>query len=250
LSITFNTQADKLKMSTTSVADLAKDLGSLNGFLATRSYVTGYAPTSDDSACFEAVGAAPNQAKYLHAARWYKHISSFTEAQRKAFAAGAGSVTVQAPKSPVKAAAPKKEAPKKKEEEEEEDEDDLFGSGTEEEKAHEAALKAKAAAARAGKPEKEKPKQRSLIVLEIKPNEMETDLEALAKKIKENVTHVGIQNWGAEHKLIPIAFGIKKLAISVVVWDDDIDTEQLEEMITELAPDDIQSIDVAAMSKV
>jgi len=148
-----------------------------------------------------------------------------------------------------KAASPKKTTPAKKVEEEEED--DLFGSEDEEaEAAHEAALKAKVAAARAGKPQVEKPKQRSLIVLEIKPNEMETDLQAMAKKIKENITHVGIQNWGAEHKLLPVAYGIMKLAISVVVWDDDIDTETIEDLIMEMFPEDIQSIDVAAMSKV
>jgi len=234
---------------TTPVTEIAKDLSSLNAYLATRSYLTGYAPTSDDAACFQAVGSAPDKTKALHAARWYKHIASFTDAERKAWAAGAGSVTAPAvqTKPVAKAAAG---APAKKVEEEEDD-DDLFASSDEEaDRAHEEALKAKVAAARAGKPVKEKPKQRSLIVLEIKPNEIETDLNAMAQKIKSDITHKGIQNWGAEHKLLPVAYGIMKLAISVVVWDDDIDTEQIEEIIMEKFPDDIQSIDVAAMSKV
>jgi translation elongation factor EF-1beta len=111
-------------------------------------------------------------------------------------------------------------------------------------------LKAKVAAARAGKPEKEKPKQRSLIKLEIKPNEVETDLNAMALRIKQEIQHPGIQNWGDQHKLEPVAYGIFKLLINVVVFDDDIMVEDIEEMLMEKFPEDIQSIDVAAMSKV
>jgi len=235
------------------VTQIAEDFPSLNNYLATRSYLTGYAPTSDDASCFAQVKSTPDQKQFLNVARWYKHIASFTEAERKAWAAGSGSVTVTAAKTPVKQS-PAKEQPKAtppaKKEEEEEDEDDLFKSDEEADAIHEAALKAKVEAARAGKPQKEKPKQRSLIVLEIKPNEMETDLQKMAKEIKENITHPGIQNCSQEHKLLPVAYGIMKLAISVVVWDDDIDTETIEDLIMAMFPDDIQSIDVAAMSKV
>jgi elongation factor 1-beta len=244
-----------MSTNTIEVAKLGADLKSLNSYLTTRSYLTGYAPTSDDAACCAAIGAAsPDKAQFANAARWFKHISSFSAAERTAFPAGKGSVTVQAePASKKKEAAPspKKEAAPTKPVavEEEEEDDDLFGSDTEEDRAHEAALKAKAAAARAGKPEKEKPKGRSLIVLEIKPYEVETDLNAMAVEIKK-LEHAGIQNWGAEHKLLPVAYGIMKLAISLVVFDDDIDTETIEEMIMAVYPEDIQSIDVAAMSKV
>ena len=215
----------------TAVRELAANLSQLNAYLAPRSYITGYAPTSDDAVCFEVVGSAPDQKTFLNVARWFKHISAFTKAERDTWPAGAGKVTVtvtkQTAKSPAKEA-PKKEAPKKavEEEEEEEEEDDLFASDEEADRAHEEALKAKVAAARVGKPQNEKPKQRSLIVFEIKPNDIETDLQDMAIKIKQ-IEHKGIQNWGAEHKLIPVAFGIKKLAISAVVWDDDIDTEMI-----------------------
>jgi hypothetical protein len=40
-----------------------------------------------------------------------------------------------------------------------------------------------------------------------------------------------------------------KLVISLVVWDDDIMVDDLEEILMEKFGDDIQSIDVAAMSK-
>ena len=226
----------------------------MDAYLATRSYLTGYTATSDDAACFTAVASSPDAKKFVNAFRWYKHVAAFTEAERKAFPAGKDEITVTAaaapvaaPASPAKVAAAAKPAAAK--EEEEEEDDDLFGSDTEEDRVREEARKAKVAAARAGKPEKEKPKQRSLIVFELKPMEAETDLNAIAVKIK-TIQHKGIQNWGAEHKLLPVAYGINKLAISAVVWDDDIAVDDFEEMFMEMFPDDIQSVDVAAMSKV
>lgn len=238
----------------TTPAALAADLASFNTHLSTKSYVNGYKPTSDDAAAFAVMATAPDSAKFLNVARWFKHIGSFSEQERKAFAAGTGSVTVAAKAAaPAKAAADAapaaKKAPAPKKVEEEEDEDDLFASDEEADRAHEELLKAKVAAHRAGKPQVEKPKGRSLIVFEIKPNEIETDLNAMALKLK-TIEHPGIQNWGLEHKLIPVAYGIKKLAISVVVFDDDIDTEKMEDLFMEMFPDDIQSVDIAAMSKV
>ena len=104
-------------------------------------------------------------------------------------------------------------------------------------------------AASAQKSKKEKPKARSMIVLEVKPFDAETDLEALALNIKK-LTHDGIQNWGQEHKLQPIAFGIKKLIISLVVFDDLIGVDDITDMLTDKYEDDIQSIDIGAFSKV
>jgi len=55
---------------------------------------------------------------------------------------------------------------------------------------------------------------------------------------------------GAEVKLVPVAYGIMKLVISLVVWDDDIMVDDIEEILMEKFGEDIQSVDVAAMSKV
>lgn len=127
------------------------------------------------------------------------------------------------------------------------DDDDLFGGDGGDADAA-AALKAKLEEAKKKK-EKEKAKARSLIVLEVKPYEADFDLEELAQSIKK-MEHEGVQNWGLEHKLVPIAFGIKKLQISAVVYDDLCGVDELSEMIMEQHEDDIQSIDVQAMSKV
>jgi elongation factor 1-beta len=234
----------------TSPAQLASDVKKLDAYLLTRSYITGYAPSQDDVQALAALAGGKLDAKAtVHAFRWHKHITSFSEAERAKFPAGKGAVEAVAPGSPAKPAAAAKPAVAAAAKKEEEDEDDLFGSDTEEDKAREAARKAKVEAHRASVPQKEKPKQRSLIVLEIKPNEIETDLKAMAEEIKK-MEHKGIQNWGAEVKLVPVAYGINKLVISVVVFDDDIMVDDIEEMLMEKFGEDIQSVDVGAMSKV
>jgi len=130
-----------------------------------------------------------------------------------------------------------------------EDDIDLFGDDDEEEleaaKKLQEKIAAEKAASKAGKGKGE----RTLIVIEVKPYEAECDLEAMAQGIKK-IDHEGIQNWGAEHKLEPVAFGIKKLVISAVIYDNLMDFDTLSDIITEIYEDDIQSIDVQAMSKV
>ena len=54
--------------------------------------------------------------------------------------------------------------------------------------------------------------------------------------------------WGAA-KLIPLAYGIKKLQISCVIEDDKISTDFLEEEITKFE-ELVQSMDIAAFNKI
>ncbi len=54
--------------------------------------------------------------------------------------------------------------------------------------------------------------------------------------------------WGAS-KLVPLAYGVKKLTISCVVEDDKVGTDYLEEEITKFE-DFIQSVDIAAFNKI
>lgn len=54
--------------------------------------------------------------------------------------------------------------------------------------------------------------------------------------------------WGAS-KLVPIAFGVKKLQIVCVVEDEKVSIEELTEKI-EANEDYVQSVDVAAFSKI
>lgn len=54
--------------------------------------------------------------------------------------------------------------------------------------------------------------------------------------------------WGAS-KLVPLAYGIKKLQINCVIEDDKISTDFLEEEITKFE-DFVQSMDIAAFNKI
>jgi len=125
--------------------------------------------------------------------------------------------------------------------------DDFFDDDDDEEA--EKALAEKMAKEKAARKAGKGKGERSLIVLDVKPFDAETDLEELAKGIKK-FEHGGIQNWGKEHKLIPIAFGIKKLAISVVVYDDLMGIDAITDMIMDKFGDQVQSVDCSAMSKV
>ena len=232
-------------MSLPTAAELATPagVGKANGFFSSRSYAVGFAPSSEDAKMFATLkGVALDEKKAGHLVRYFKHLSAFSEAERKAWPAPAAAPAAAArPASPKAAAAPAKA--------EVADDLDLFGDDDEEEaealKKLNEKMDAEKKANKAGKGKGE----RSLIVLEVKPFDAETDLQAVAKGIK-TIEHEGIQNWGKEHKLMPIAFGVCKLAISAVVYDDLMDIDGLCELINAKYENDIQSIDCQAMSKV
>merc|ERR1711970_1228587 len=129
---------------------------------------------------------------------------------------------------------------------------DFFGDDDDDEDAAAEALKAKRIAEyNARKAEKVAKKgavvAKSMITIDVKPFDDETDLEVLAKKIKSEITMDGLV-WGSTHKLVPLAFGIKKLVITAVVEDDKVSTDDLTEKIEEYE-DEVQSVDIAAFNK-
>jgi translation elongation factor EF-1beta len=162
------------------------------------------------------------------------------------------------------AAAPRGETKSadKKAEESDDDLDDMFGDSDDDEEA-EAAKQAvidRIAAAHNAKKEasriaKGKAKRRDInsYIFDVKPYEIETDLEKMAQDFKA-VTHGGIKAWGVEHKLIPVAFGIKKLRIQVITYGDDgegneFGEDDLMDIFNELHEDDIQSVDTHSFTK-
>lgn len=70
-----------------------------------------------------------------------------------------------------------------------------------------------------GKTKKEKVKavEKSLVVLEVKPWEADTDLKLVWSKIKE-YQQEGL-SWGESYKLEPVAFGIMKLVMTATIVD-------------------------------
>ncbi|CAM9236067.1 unnamed protein product [Ascophyllum nodosum] len=88
---------------------------------------------------------------------------------------------------------------------------------------------------------------RSQIIFEVKPWDTEVDLKALFDKIT-NVKIDGLV-WGEAHKLVPVAFGVKKLVLSCVVEDDKVGVEDITDVI-EGFEEEVQSVDMATMNKI
>jgi elongation factor 1-beta len=210
--------------------------------LTTRSYITGYAPSQADVAVFKALKSAPESEKFPHAARWYNHISTFESEfatlpgdASKAYSAygpEAGDLTLNPAKAPEK--------------EEDDDDVDLFGSDDEEDDAEAARIREERLEAyRKKKEAKPKTIAKSVVTLEVKPWDDETDMAALEAAVR-GIEKDGLV-WGAA-KLVPVGFGIRKLQINLVVEDEKISVSDLQEEI-EALEEWVQSSDVAAMQK-
>ncbi|KAI1396088.1 putative elongation factor 1-beta [Hypoxylon fuscum] len=225
--------------------DLLTDAGSavLNSWLTTRSYITGYHPSQADVAVFKAISSAPAAEKYPHAARWYKHIASFEDEFPTLPGDASRPYTVYGPEeaevtlNPAKA--PAAEAA-------EEDDVDLFGSDDEEEDAEAVRVREERLAAyKAKKDAKPKTIAKSVVTMDVKPWDDETDMAALEAAVR-GIEKDGLV-WGAS-KLVPVGFGIKKLQLTLVVEDEKISTQDLQDEI-EGFEDYVQSTDIAAMQK-
>lgn len=208
-------------------------LGKFNGYMMSRSYVNGYQPTKKDVEVFKAFnGTPPNQKQATQAFRWFQHIASYSEAEMNSWpsevAAVETTVAEDAMDDPFA------------------DDDDLFGD---DDGAAAEALQLKLRKEAEERAAKKLKNARSMIVLEVKPYEADFDLEALAANIKK-LEHEGIQNWGEQHKLEKVAYGICKLVISVVVFDEKCGLDDIVDLINEKHEDDVQSVDIQAMSKV
>jgi len=226
-------------------ADLLSDAGlhMLNSWLETRSYIVGYSPTQADVATHKALSSAPDAAKYPHAARWYKHITSWTEEfatlpgdASKSYSTYGPEVTA-ATLNPAKAPAA---------DEEEDDEVDLFGEDDEEEDAEAERIRNERLAEYKKKKEgKVKPAAKSVVTMDVKPWDDETDMKGLEAAVR-GIEKDGLV-WGAS-KLVPVGFGIKKLQINLIIEDDKVGLDDLQEEIAEFE-DFVQSTDIAAMQK-
>ncbi|XP_065564524.1 elongation factor 1-delta [Artemia franciscana] len=129
--------------------------------------------------------------------------------------------------------------------EEEDDDVDLFGSDEESEEAEKVKAE-RIAAYQAKKSHKPTVIAKSSILLDIKPWDDETDMGAMEREVR-SIAMDGLI-WGAS-KLVPVAFGVKKLQISCVVEDDKVSVDELVEKI-EAFEDYVQSVDIAAFNKI
>ncbi|GAA5864806.1 hypothetical protein JCM3774_004235 [Rhodotorula dairenensis] len=214
-------------------------LQGLEAHLTHVSYIEGYTPSQADVAVFKALPSAPDAASYPHTARWYKHIQSY-EAEHATLPGDASKAyTEYGPSTSAGASAPAAAAA------EDDDDLDLFGSDDEVDEEAEALKAKRVAEYQAKKANKPKTIAKSLVTLDIKPWDDETDMAALEAAVR-SIEKPGLL-WGLS-KLVPIGFGIKKLQMSVVVEDELVSVDELQEQIAEFE-DYVQSSDVAAMAK-
>jgi len=212
----------------------ATGLSALNSWLETRSYIVGYAPSQADVTVYSALSSAPDADKYPNAARWHKNIASY----QGEFESLPGDKSSDISKYGPTAAAAADDA--------DDDDLDLFGSDDEEEDAEKEALAAKRLAEyRAKKALKPKTIAKSMVTLDVKPWDDETNMDELIANVRA-IEKDGLV-WGA-HKLVAVGYGIKKLQINLVVEDDKVSLDELQQQI-EGDEDHVQSTDIAAMQK-
>jgi elongation factor 1-beta len=114
------------------------------------------------------------------------------------------------------AAAPAKPAAKAAAGSDSDEELDLFGDSTPEEQAA-AAERAKVVAAAKARSAEKALLSKSMIILDVKPWDDETDMALLEKHVR-SIVKDGLL-WGTS-KLVPVGFGIKKLQITAVIEDN------------------------------
>ncbi|KAF5102642.1 hypothetical protein D0Z03_000387 [Geotrichum reessii] len=183
-----------------------------------------------DVVVFKAVGSKPDAEKYPKAAEWYSKIDALSAE----FETLPGNKNAKA--SDFGAAA-----------EEDDDDVDLFGSDDDEVDEEAEKLKQQRLAEYAAKKAAKgpKPAAKSIVTLDVKPWDDETDIE----QMKANVLAIEMEGlvWGGS-QFIEIGFGIKKLQINCVIEDDKVSMDDLQDAIAE-DEDHVQSSDVAAMQK-
>ena len=212
----------------------AAGVKALNEFLAEHSYIEGYFPSQADTAVFEALSGAP-KSDTPHALRWYNHIKSFAAGMK------------QFPKASKDASAYTSGAAAAASKADDDDDVDLFGSDEEEDDEEKKRITEERLKAYHEKKSK-KPAliAKTSVLLDVKPWDDETDMDAMLKSVK-TIEMDGLL-WGAS-KLVPVGYGIKKLQVMCVVEDAKVSIDELQEKISEFE-DFVQSVDVAAMNKI
>jgi elongation factor 1-beta len=230
-------------------AGIPTEVKQFNDYLATRSYVDGYEPTSRDAALYSHFKKDLNAGQFPHVARWHSHIASFSDSEHKKWTGGATSSTsAPASNNASKGNDNKPAAPKGDDKPAAggDDDFDLFGSEEEDDEEKQKLTEARLKAYAEKKAKKPGPIAKSNIIYDVKPWDDTIVIDDIEKAVR------GIQMdglvWGAAKK-VPVAFGLNKLQICCVVEDDKVSSDALEEAICDFE-DLVQSVDVVAFNKV
>jgi elongation factor 1-beta len=96
------------------------------------------------------------------------------------------------------------------------------------------------------KTERNKLKEQSNVVLDVKPLDESTNLEDVAARIKSTVVCDGL-HWGA-HELKPLVYGLFKLRIICTIVNVKVGLDFLQEEIEKF--EDVQSTDIVSFMKI
>ena len=88
----------------------------------------------------------------------------------------------------------------------------------------------------------------SLVMLEVKPLDSDTDLDKLANQCFTKIVQDGLF-WKTEFKKEPVAFGIFKLIIGFSCEDEKVSVDDIVEKI-EAFEDQVQSVEIMAFNKI
>ncbi|GAD96478.1 hypothetical protein MYCTH_2309018 [Paecilomyces variotii No. 5] len=212
-------------------------LSTLDNWVATRPYIISSSPSQADVACFKAIKSSPDSSLYPHAARWYKQIALYEDEFTSLPGDPSKAYTSYGPEDIINPATATGRA-------DDDHEIDLFGSD-EEDPETARVYEERLAAYKAKRADKPKPAAKSVVIMEVKPWDDETDMVALEAAVR-SLEKDGLV-WGAS-KLVPIGFGVNKLQISLVVEDDKVSIIDLQGEIEDFA-DYVQSSDVVTMQK-
>ncbi|CAD1480225.1 unnamed protein product, partial [Heterotrigona itama] len=191
-------------------------------------------PTQADVVVLEALGKVPTSSN-PHVLRWYNHIKSYDlktlPGERKApvILSSNNSANVTAAKS-----------------EDDDDKDvDLFESDEEEDAEAARLREERLKAYEEKKSRKPAPVAKSSIVLDVKPWDDETDMDAMEKAVR-SIQMDGLI-WAAS-KLVAVGYGIHKFRIMCVIEDDKVSVDWLIEQI-ESFEEFVQSVDIESFNK-
>ncbi|CAM9193739.1 unnamed protein product [Ectocarpus sp. 6 AP-2014] len=246
--------------------DLASTTGiqKLEGLLKGKSFLGGPRPGSEDACVYAAASSLPPPVLATSPAvrGWLNTVGFFSPSMRASWGGGGGggggaasASSKKGKKAAASAAAPaaadKSRAVEVGGGDEGDDVDSLFGddeAGEEGEAPASGAGMSRAEQMAAAKSAKDANKKvdRSQIVFEVKPWEAGADLKGLFDKIRK--TEIDGLVWGEAHKLVPVAFGVKKLVLSCVVVDSKVGVEDITDVI-EKFEDEVQSVDMTTMNR-
>ena len=217
-------------------------LGALNNHLKGKIYLVGDSLTLADIvvACslvegYRTVFDGTIQQIFKNTLQWFKNVVS-----QEAVVGVLGGVVLAGEKSPCNRSCDAVAAAG------EEEDEDLNVFDDEEDLEYEAEIQRIADESKATKEAKGQIIiEKSVIVLDVKPWDSETDLDALEQKIR-GIEMEGLEWKSSEKK--PVAFGLFKLCIMLHVVDKLVSVDDLQDKIAEFE-DEVQSTDIVAFSK-